>query len=323
MAEPTIVISRPYARNFNTEPNTIEIPFERPWEFACRWTRQNASQQPFLAIDVPAQRGYSNCQFGFAGKPPQCTPSSVQFAADTAGQQQSSNVTCQESGNSLTCSISLEVFNPRHVGLWSCRSLSDNRNDSAYLQYYKVLPEESLVLASWDPISPSNWTSSTSATASSVNSSATESPSNRFECFTKKAAIPPPRLAFYLGGIELTSEQTRYPVEWLFSTEYSTEPRMFTLNGTETKKDPPRKDLSLNQQLLASSRILFIRLHRSYNSLLLECRATQNLVSGRTITKSIVLHLDFSNRASTLRIISTTFGLAAWLTAVLMKFTLI
>uniref|UniRef100_A0A1I8GAB5 Ig-like domain-containing protein n=1 Tax=Macrostomum lignano TaxID=282301 RepID=A0A1I8GAB5_9PLAT len=115
MAEPTIVISRPYARNFNTEPNTIEIPFDRPWEFACR---------------------YSNCQFGFAGKPPQCTPSSVQFAADTAGQQQSSNVTCRESGNSLTCSISLEVFNPRHVGLWSCRSLSDSRNDSAYLQYY-------------------------------------------------------------------------------------------------------------------------------------------------------------------------------------------
>uniref|UniRef100_A0A1I8GBN7 Autophagy_act_C domain-containing protein n=1 Tax=Macrostomum lignano TaxID=282301 RepID=A0A1I8GBN7_9PLAT len=87
-----------------------------------------------------------------------------------------------------------------------------------------VLPEESLVLASWDPISPSNWTSSASSTG---NSSSTESPSNRFECFTKEAAIPPPRLAFYLGGIELTSDQTRYPVEWLFNTEYSTKPRIF------------------------------------------------------------------------------------------------
>uniref|UniRef100_A0A1I8IDH9 CUB domain-containing protein n=1 Tax=Macrostomum lignano TaxID=282301 RepID=A0A1I8IDH9_9PLAT len=172
------------------------------------------------------QRSSNNCQFSSASGPAGCTPSSMKFATDD-GQYQSSNLTCRESGNSLTCSAGIVGgFNPLHIGPWFCKSLMDEQEDGIFLQYYKILPQSSLALVSWDPLLPDGGNSS----------------ANRFECFTKEAVIPPARLAFYLDGVELATSSNL--VDWLSENSFSPQPTMYSLNKTDATVEPPVRGLS-------------------------------------------------------------------------------
>uniref|UniRef100_A0A1I8IUB6 CUB domain-containing protein n=1 Tax=Macrostomum lignano TaxID=282301 RepID=A0A1I8IUB6_9PLAT len=154
------------------------------------------------------QRSSNNCQFSSASGPAGCTPSSMKFATDD-GQYQSSNLTCRESGNSLTCSAGIVGgFNSLHIGPWFCKSLMDEQEDGIFLQYYN-----------------------------GGNSSA-----NRFECFTKEAVIPPARLAFYLDGVELATSSNL--VDWLSENSFSPQPTMYSLNKTDATVEPPVRGLS-------------------------------------------------------------------------------